>query len=54
MKTAVGIILAAVLAAGVGAVGAVFTANSLVATVDKAATNADQADLGAPSDYGAR
>jgi hypothetical protein len=54
MKTAVGMILAAVLAAGVGAVGAVVTVNTLVASVDKAASNVDQSKIGAPADYGAR
>jgi hypothetical protein len=54
MKTAVGIILAAVLAAGIGAVGSVVTLNSVVASVDKAANNANQANLGTPAGYGQR
>lgn len=54
MKTAVGIVLAAVLAAGVGVVGAVVTANIAVTSVDKAATDADQANLGEPAEYGTR
>lgn len=51
MKTAVGIVLAAVLAAGVGVLGAVLTANIAVASVDKAADNADTANLGTPDGY---
>jgi hypothetical protein len=54
MKTAVGVILAAVLAAGAGVLGAVVTANSAVASVDKAADDATTADLGEPAGYGAR
>jgi hypothetical protein len=54
MKTAVGVILAAVLAAGAGVLGAVVTANIAIASVDKAASNADNADLDAPADYGTR
>jgi len=54
MKTAVGVVLAAVLAAGAGVLGAVVTANVAVTSVDKAADNADQANLGEPADYGAR
>jgi hypothetical protein len=54
MKTAVGVILAAVLAAGAGVAGTVIAANSMIASVDKAANSANTADLGTPSDYGAR
>jgi hypothetical protein len=54
MKTAVGVVLAAVLAAGAGVLGAVVTANVAVTSVDKAADNANTADLGEPADYGAR
>ena len=53
MKTAVGVVLAAVLAAGAGVLGAVVTANIAVSSVDKAADSANQADLGEPADYGA-
>lgn len=54
MKTAVGVVLAAVLAAGAGVLATFVTANVAVASVDKAADSANQADLGEPSDYGAR
>ncbi|HEY7222361.1 MAG TPA: hypothetical protein VH561_01920 [Micromonosporaceae bacterium] len=54
MKNAVVIILAVVLAAGVGVLGAVLTANLAVASVGKAASNANQADLGTPAGYGTR
>ncbi len=49
MKTAVGVILAAVLAAGAGILGAVLTANTALATVDKAAST--PADTAAPDVY---
>jgi hypothetical protein len=54
MKTAVGVVLAAVLAAGAGVLGAVVTANVAVTSVDKAADSANTADLGEPADYGTR
>lgn len=54
MKTAVGVVLAAVLAVGVGVLGTVITANIAVTSVDMAADNADQAELGEPAEYGAR
>ncbi len=54
MKTAVGVVLAAVLAAGAGVLGAVVTANVAVSSVDKAADSADQGNLGEPADYGTR
>jgi hypothetical protein len=54
MKTAVGVVLAAVLAAGAGVLGTVITANAAVSSVDKAADSADQANLGEPADYGTR
>ena len=49
MKTAVGVILAAVLAAGAGILGAVLTANVALASADKAAST--PADTGAPDLY---
>jgi len=51
MKTAVGIILAAVLAAGAGVLGTVVTAKLALATADQAAADADPANLDAPDDY---
>jgi hypothetical protein len=54
MKTWVGVVLAAVLAVGVGVLGTVVTAMVAVASVDSAADSADQANLGEPSDYGVR
>jgi hypothetical protein len=49
MKTAVGIILAAVLAVGVGALGTIVTVKMALATADSAAAN--PGDTGAPADY---
>lgn len=51
MKTLVGIVLAVVLGAAAGAFGAVMTVNQAVATADKAASEADPADLGRPADF---
>jgi hypothetical protein len=51
MKTAIGVILAAVLAAGAGAAGSIYVLNTFVASVDQAAENADPADLRAPAEY---
>jgi hypothetical protein len=51
MKTIVGIVLAVVLGAGVGVLGSVVLVNGAVASVDKAASSAKTADLGAPSGY---
>jgi hypothetical protein len=53
MKTAVGVVLAAVLAAGVGVLGAVLTAELAVASASDAA-NSVQTDPTEPAEYGAR
>ena len=53
-STVVGVVLAAVVAAGIGAAGTVVVVNTQVATADKAATSANTADLGKPDDYGTR
>jgi hypothetical protein len=53
MNTAVGVVLAAVLAAGVGVLGTVVTANVALASAEKAASV--EADPGEPADfYGSR
>ena len=49
MKTAVGIILAAVLAVGAGVLGTIVTVKMALATPDSAAAN--PGDTGAPADY---
>jgi hypothetical protein len=53
-STAVGVVLSAVLAAAVGILGTVVVANVAVASADKAASTANDADLGAPAGYGSR
>jgi len=52
MKTVVGVVLAVVLAAGAGVLGAVVTAKVAVASADKAASQSDPANLDAPDGYG--
>ncbi len=49
MNTAVGVVLAAVLAAGVGVLGTVVTANVALASAEKAASV--DADPGEPADF---
>jgi hypothetical protein len=51
MKTAIGVILAAVLAAGVGVLGVVVTANLALASSDKAASQVTPAATAAPTGY---
>jgi hypothetical protein len=53
-NTAVGIVLAAILAAGAGVLGTVAVANFAVVSSDDAADQADQDNLGEPDEYGAR
>jgi hypothetical protein len=53
-STAVGVVLAAILAAAVGVLGTVVVANVAVASPEKAASNANQDDLGKPAGYGSR